>query len=79
MNAIAMRMRAADALCDSQQTLVPCGFLTRRKKRVAAAEYFGAQRIGAMISPAPASQNDASMRRYHKLFVRRFGVFLLLR
>jgi len=50
-----------------------------REKCVAAAEYFGAQRIRAMISSTPAPHNDASMRRYRKLFVRRFGVFLVLR
>ena len=33
----------------------------------------------AMISRMHSSNNDASMRRYHKLFVRRFGVFLVLR
>jgi hypothetical protein len=32
-----------------------------------------------MISRMHSSNNDASTRRYRKLFVRRFGVFLLLR
>jgi hypothetical protein len=32
-----------------------------------------------MISRMHSSNNDASTRRYRKLFVRRFGVFLMLR
>jgi hypothetical protein len=77
--AIATQRRPVRLASDCSETVAPCWFLQHLKNPGILIANCRTREERAMIPPTLLSSNDANTRRYRKLFVRRFGVFNVLR